>query len=103
MATKILWNDYLNQITNDIALYERNREHSIVFKDDDLRVELWDFFTKLRTATSTSLALNQILFAAVTSVNAKTAEWAREQIQKQVDLFRAYKTDAQRLLDRLPK
>ncbi len=91
----VLWNDLLNQVSNDLALYERNREHAIVIKDLTLRAELWDWFSKLRTVIHMSLGLNAMLSTRPGD------QWATEEIKKQVDRLKELKVEAQRLLERL--
>lgn len=91
----ILWNDLLNQVSNDLALYERNREYAIVIKDLTIRAELWDWFSKLRTVIHMSLGLNAML------ITRPGDPWATGEVKKQVDQIKELKVEAQRLLERL--
>ncbi len=91
----ILWNDLLTQISNDLALYERNREHSIVLKDLSLRAELWDWFSRLRTVISMSVGLNALIS------NNRNTQWAHGQIKEQVEALKELRVEAQRLLQKL--
>lgn len=91
----ILWNDLLNQVSNDLNLYERNREHAIVIKDLTLRAQTWDWFSKLRTVINMSLGLNALLATRLGD------QWATDEIKKQIERIKDLRGDAQKLLERL--
>lgn len=91
----VLWNDLLNQVASDLALYERNKEHSIVLKDISLRAEIWDYFSQLRTVVNVSLGLNAILNRDPEN------PWAKEDVKKQVERIKELKTEAHRLMGKL--
>lgn len=91
----MLWNDLLKQVSNDLNLYERNREHSIMIKDLNLRAETWDWFSKLRTVINMSLGLNAILGTQPDNT------WARDEVRKQVGRIKELRVEAQQLLAKL--
>lgn len=91
----ILWNDLLNQLNDDLALYERNREHSILLQDLELRAAVWEWFSRLRTFVNMTMGLNNMI-----GVNPNN-QWAKEEIKKQVDKIKSLKTDSTQLANQL--
>jgi hypothetical protein len=93
----ILWNDLLNQVLNDLAVYERNKEHTIIIEDFTLRAKIWDFFSNIRTVISMCLGLNNIL------LNQPDNLWAKDQVQTQVLKIKELGNEAQILLNKLER
>jgi hypothetical protein len=93
----ILWNDLLNQVLNDLATYERNKEHTIVIEDFALRAKIWDLFSNIRSVTSMCLGLNNIL------LHQSDNTWAKDQVQNQVLKIKELATEAQILLNKLER
>jgi ABC-type multidrug transport system fused ATPase/permease subunit len=91
----VLWNDLLNQVANDLVMYERNREHSIILSDRSLRGDVWEWFSKARTVVHMSLGLNAMLNAA------PGHQWATNEVKKQVEKIKELRAEAQRLVERL--
>ena len=91
-----LWNDLINLAVSDHTLYSRNQENLVLLRDDTLRVEVREWFSKLGTVLSASLALNNII-----QTQPDHQEWAREEIRKQVDQLKALKSEAQTLRSKL--
>lgn len=91
----VLWNDLLNQVSNDLALYERNCEHSILLPDLSIRAAVWDWFSSLRTVVNMSLGLNSMLLTNPGN------QWAKEEVKKQVERIKELRAEAQRLLEKL--
>lgn len=90
-----LWNDLLNQVNNDLMVYERNKEHAVIINDKALRAEVWDWFSKLRTDINYSLGLNNMIAA-----NPNNA-WARDEVRKQPEKINKARETAQTLLKKL--
>jgi len=91
----ILWNDLLNQIGDDLALYERNREHSILIVNHELRATVWDWFSRLRTIVNMCYGLNNMIAANPNN------QWAKDEIKNQVSKIKTLKGDAVQLATRL--
>ena len=98
----ILWNDLLGQISSDLTLYERNREHSVILKDPKFRAEVWDWFSKLRTSITRCTALNAALGQSQVVNNPASMTWTKDQLKKQVEQIKDLKNEADKLLQKLP-
>ena len=97
----ILWNDLLGQISSDLALYERNREHSVILKDPKFRAEVWDWFSKLRTAITMCTALNNAINLPQVVNDPVLMNWTKDQLKKQVEHIKDLKNEVDKLLQGL--
>ena len=90
-----LWNDLLNQLSNELTLFDRNQEFMIVQKALSSQVDVWDWFSRLRTTTTMSHGANRMISEG------RSVEWAQEQIKKLVGDYKDLRASAKAIRARL--
>lgn len=92
----ILWSDLLNQVINDLAIYERNKEYTILI-ENKLRAIIWDFFSSIRTVINMCLGLNNIL------LHQPNNQWALNEVKTQIGKIKELANEAKMLLTKIEK
>ena len=95
--TGIIWNDVLQRINDSIIMLDRNKEHVFLIKENDLKEEILDFFSELRTTINFCYTLNNWIGSTIENIR----QFASTEISKQPQIILSLELKAKEILEKI--
>lgn len=94
--TQLLLIEYLNQIGDDLALYERNQEHVILMADSSIRSNVLSWFSQVKSCLNYCRGLTDMALK-----EGPNQEFARTEIKAQVEKLGKFQAQAETIISQL--